>query len=75
MQISCYGPAVIDIFCSIQMLFDADLRQNHRDEMIRYYFSIFIDTLRNVKYTGKLPTLEDLYSDMFKCKEFGNLEL
>ncbi|XP_055854337.1 uncharacterized protein LOC129918046 [Episyrphus balteatus] len=70
MQISCYGPAVIDIFCSIQMLFDADLRQNHRDQMIRYYFSIFIDTLRNVKYTGKLPTLEDLYSDMIKCKEF-----
>ncbi|XP_055856551.1 uncharacterized protein LOC129919629 [Episyrphus balteatus] len=67
-QTCYYGPSATDIMYSTYMLMDGDTRWNRRDEMIYYYFQIFIDCLKKFDYKGEIPKMVDLQIDLIKCR-------
>ncbi|KAL5290652.1 hypothetical protein ACFFRR_010174 [Megaselia abdita] len=68
-QMCIWGPAVIDLTYMLYMMMDEE-RIPRRQEMIHYYFEIFSDTLKKLKYTGEFPKLADIYKDFITYRNF-----
>lgn len=68
----CYvGPIVTDVLFSIFMLMDENHRKHHKDELIYFYFSNFVEILQRIGYTGKLPKLVELHQMLLRHRHFG----
>lgn len=65
-QICYYGPAILDVLYGFYMLVNKDVRTNHHDELIYYYCSNFIDTLKKCNFQGKIPKISDFYIDILR---------
>lgn len=72
-QCCVLGPAAIDIIYMLYMFLNDDDRLNRRDEIINYYFSNLTKALEDIGFSGTLPTLNQLYEDLLKFKDFGML--
>lgn len=70
-QGSAWGPAVFDLTYMLYMLLDDESRLNRRNEIIHYYFTHLIESLKNLKFEGELPKLTELYKDFLTYKDFG----
>lgn len=70
-QISCWGSPAIDIIYSLYNTCSIETRDNHRDELIKFYHDEFTAALNKFGYLKKIPTLIDLHVEVLKC---GHLE-
>lgn len=70
-QISCWGSPAIDIIYSLYNTCSIETRDNHRDELIKFYHDEFTAALNKFGYLRKIPTLIDLHVEVLKC---GHLE-
>lgn len=70
-QISCWGSPAIDIIYSLYNTCSIETRDNHRDELIKFYHDEFTAALNKFGYLKKIPTLIDLHVEVLKC---GQLE-
>ncbi|XP_053693605.1 uncharacterized protein LOC128741668 [Sabethes cyaneus] len=70
-QISQWGSPAIDIIYSLYMLCSTETRENHRDEIIKFYYDEFAASLNKFGHLGKIPSLLDLHVEILKC---GHLE-
>ncbi|XP_062124123.1 uncharacterized protein LOC133837394 [Drosophila sulfurigaster albostrigata] len=67
-QMSNVGPMPNDIIYATYQMLSPDQRQNHLEELIRFYFSIFTDTLKKINYKGESPLLETFQQQYFRQK-------
>ncbi|XP_055915093.1 uncharacterized protein LOC129948211 [Eupeodes corollae] len=64
---ACYfGPAVMDIMYGMYMIIDDELRINHFDEIIHHYSSNFINTLKSMKFEGKIPQVFEFFTEILR---------
>lgn len=70
-QISTWGSPAVDIIYSLYNSVSIETRDNHRDELIKFYYDEFVKALKMFKYQGKVPSLIDLRVEITKC---GHLE-
>lgn len=70
-QISCWGSPALDIIYSLYNTCSVETRDNHRDELIKFYHDELTATLNKFGYLKKIPTLLDLHVEVVKC---GHLE-
>ncbi|XP_055605520.1 uncharacterized protein LOC129753699 [Uranotaenia lowii] len=70
-QVSIWGTPALDILYSMYNAVSSEVRDQHRDELISFYYEEFSSTLRKVGYLKKIPTLLDLHIEITKC---GHLE-
>ncbi|XP_055547038.1 uncharacterized protein LOC129731230 [Wyeomyia smithii] len=71
-QISVWGSPAIDIIYSLYVLCSTETRENHRGELIKFYYDEFVASLNKFGHLGKIPTLLDLNVEILKC---GHLEI
>ncbi|XP_037947043.1 uncharacterized protein LOC119678980 [Teleopsis dalmanni] len=69
-QVSYVGSLVNDIIYSYFLILNPEMRLNHFDEMLYYYFKNFTETLTNIGYNGAVPKLEEIRSQIMKHKKF-----
>ncbi|XP_037947051.1 uncharacterized protein LOC119678989 [Teleopsis dalmanni] len=65
-QLSVFGSVAIDLFFFFVAFFSPDMRLNKRDELFNYYFKNFRETLEQLNFNGKVPTLLDLHMELKK---------
>uniref|UniRef100_A0A182S5L0 CHK domain-containing protein n=1 Tax=Anopheles maculatus TaxID=74869 RepID=A0A182S5L0_9DIPT len=70
-QLSVWGTPAIDLIYAMYNTVSIDTRENHRDELINFYYQELIASLNKFGYLGKLPTLLEIHLEMLKC---GHLE-
>ncbi|XP_062551178.1 uncharacterized protein LOC134216255 [Armigeres subalbatus] len=66
-QMSFWGTPACDIIYSLYNTCSIETRDNHRDELIKFYHDEFTATLNNLGYLKKIPTLVDLHVEILKC--------
>ncbi|EDS35006.1 conserved hypothetical protein [Culex quinquefasciatus] len=70
-QISTWGSPAIDIIYSMYNSVSIETRDNHREELIKFYYNEFVNALKMFEFQGKIPSLIDLRIEITKC---GHLE-
>ncbi|XP_058822378.1 uncharacterized protein LOC131683969 [Topomyia yanbarensis] len=71
-QLSIWGTPAIDIIYSLYLMCSAETRNNHRDELIKFYYDEFVASLNKFGYLGKIPSLINLHVEILKN---GHLEV
>ncbi|KAL5284437.1 hypothetical protein ACFFRR_006625 [Megaselia abdita] len=69
-QLCIFAPAIIDLIYLIYMTLDSESRIHRRNEIIHYYYEVFLKTLEKLKFEGEIPKLTDIYKDMITFKDF-----
>lgn len=70
-QMSNVGPMQLDLIYSIYNMLSPEQRRNQRDELLFFYFSTFIDTLKKIKYDGVLPSLVEFRKQFYRHRYLG----
>ncbi|KAH8358858.1 hypothetical protein KR093_002907, partial [Drosophila rubida] len=65
-QISYVGSMTNDLLYSLYMFAGPEERRDRYDELIYYYFTHFISTLKTIGYQGKMPKLVELRKQLFE---------
>ncbi|XP_016952269.1 uncharacterized protein LOC108026081 [Drosophila biarmipes] len=69
-QFSNLVPITVDLTYSIYMLMEPEQRWEMGKDLINYYFSVLLDTLRKIGYRGDMPTQNDLWDQIHNNKYF-----
>ncbi|XP_034488272.1 uncharacterized protein LOC117792307 isoform X2 [Drosophila innubila] len=69
-QISNICPITVDLIYAIYMLMGPEDRKNNYKELIDYYFTSFVDTVKKIGFKGKLPSLAELWNQISKHKSY-----
>lgn len=59
-QLCFYGTPAIDLCYAKYLCTNSD----RREELISYYYEVFSDSLKKMKFKGKIPTFEDLQNEI-----------
>lgn len=70
-QLCIWAPAAIDLIYCIYMCLDSESRLQRRREIIHYYHTVLVQTLKSLKFEGEIPRLTDIYKDMITFKDLG----
>ncbi|XP_017007579.2 uncharacterized protein [Drosophila takahashii] len=63
-------PITIDLTYSIYMLMEPEQRWDMGKDLINYYFSVLLETLRKIGYKGDMPTETGLWDQIHNNKYF-----
>lgn len=63
-QLCNWASPAIDIIYALYMIANTETRQNHRDEIISYYYEQFVLTLKDIAMLSNIPTLLDLQAEL-----------
>lgn len=63
-QLCNWGSPAIDIIYALYLVASTEVRQNHRDEIISYYYDQFVLTLKDIALLTNIPTLLDLQVEL-----------
>lgn len=69
-QMCNYGPAILDVLKGIYMLADESVRTVCYDEMIYFYSSNFIETLKRLKFQGEIPKISDFFIEILRHRHW-----
>lgn len=72
---SFYGPLIIDVIYGLYMVLNADLRLNHRNEIVHYYAINFIEVLERYYFPKEKPKISDFFIEMLRHKHWELLLL
>uniref|UniRef100_A0A182R5T9 CHK domain-containing protein n=1 Tax=Anopheles funestus TaxID=62324 RepID=A0A182R5T9_ANOFN len=70
-QLSVWGTPAIDLIYAMYNSVSINTREQHRDELINFYYEELIECLKKFGYLRKFPTLLEINLEMLKC---GHLE-
>ncbi|XP_068158052.1 uncharacterized protein [Drosophila tropicalis] len=69
-QISNLCPLTVDVVYSIYMLMGPEQRANDWENLLNYYFSILLETLKKIGYEGDFPTSNGFWKQIYRSKYF-----
>uniref|UniRef100_A0A182TC40 CHK domain-containing protein n=1 Tax=Anopheles maculatus TaxID=74869 RepID=A0A182TC40_9DIPT len=70
-QLSYWSSPAMDLLYFIFTSVNGDFKLSQMDYMIQYYHENLIECLNFLEYSGKLPLLKDLHSDIIEHHLFG----
>ncbi|KAH8359984.1 hypothetical protein KR093_009931 [Drosophila rubida] len=65
-QYAAWGSPAIDLFYFLNSSLQFDFHVHHQQELIQYYFEIFSETLRKLRYKSPIPSLHKFHLDLKK---------
>lgn len=71
MQLCVWGHPAIDLHYFFNTSLKEELRLNNQQEFIKYYYDILAETLKALKFKGKLPTLFQFNLEIMSRKFLG----
>lgn len=63
-QLCNWGSPALDIMYALYMVANNETRENHREEIISYYYDQFVLTLKDIALLTNIPTLLDLQAEL-----------
>ncbi|XP_034488467.1 uncharacterized protein LOC117792425 [Drosophila innubila] len=69
-QMSHVCPISTDLLYSIYLLMDAEQRRHNYKELIKFYFSTFVEALEKIGFNGELPNCVDFWRQLHRHKIF-----
>ncbi|XP_017104273.2 uncharacterized protein [Drosophila bipectinata] len=69
-QISNLSPISTDLIYSIYMLMEPEQRREMGKELINYYFTVLLDTLKKIGYKDPMPTQAKLWEQLHRNKYY-----
>ncbi|EDW84840.1 uncharacterized protein Dwil_GK12931 [Drosophila willistoni] len=69
-QICNLCPITVDIVYSIYMLMGPEERNKEWENILNYYFSTLLETLKKIGYKGDFPTLKEFWKQIHRSKYF-----
>lgn len=63
-QLCNWGSPALDILYALYMVASIETRENHREEIISYYYDQFVATLKDIALLTNIPTLLDLQAEL-----------
>ncbi|KAH8382991.1 hypothetical protein KR009_006147 [Drosophila setifemur] len=69
-QISHLCPISVDLTYSIYMLMESEQRREMGKDLINYYFTVLVATLRKIGYKGEMPTQAKLWEEIHRNKYY-----
>lgn len=63
-QLCNWASPALDIIYALYMVASTETRQNHREEIISYYYEQFVLTLKDIALLTNIPTLLDLQAEL-----------
>lgn len=70
-QICNICPITIDLIYATYMLLSPENRQHNLEELIEFYFSTFVQTLKQIGYKGELPNFAEFQRQMTRHNFYG----
>jgi len=74
-QLSNLCPITVDLTYSIYMLMEPEQRRDMGKDLINYYFTVLVATLKSIGYKGDMPTQAKLWEQIHRNKYYGELVL
>jgi len=74
-QLSNLCPITVDLTYSIYMLMEPEQRRDMGKDLINYYFTVLVATLKGIGYKGDMPTQAKLWEQIHRNKYYGELVL
>lgn len=65
-QLAYFGSPGVDLNYFLNGSVQDDIREKHWLELIRYYHTILTETLRKLRYTGNIPSLQDIHVEIIR---------
>ncbi|XP_034131569.1 uncharacterized protein LOC117585914 [Drosophila guanche] len=69
-QMCNISPLTVDLIYSVYMLLEPQQRRDHWEDLLKYYFSVLVGTLKKVGYKGEMPTEAGLWKRFHQRKNF-----
>ncbi|KAH8267226.1 hypothetical protein KR026_008605 [Drosophila bipectinata] len=69
-QVSNLCPSSVDLIYSIYMLLEPEQRCELGKDVINFYFSVLVDTLKKIGYKGQVPTQDGLWQGIHRHKYY-----
>lgn len=63
-QVCNWGSPAIDLVYFLYLVIHRDVLNNHRDQILSEYHQHFLDCLKQMKFEGSIPTLQDLQAEL-----------
>lgn len=70
-QYTAWGSPALDLFYFLNTSLEFDLHKSHQEELIAYYFGIFSETLKKLKYQAPVPSLHRFHQQLLQKKFYG----
>lgn len=70
-QYAAWGSPAIDLFYFLNSSLQLDFHLHHQEELIEYYFKIFSDTLRKLRYKSHIPSLHNFHLQLKEKSFYG----
>lgn len=65
------APMAVDLIYSIYMLMGPQQRAGELESLLKYYFTVLLETLRKIGYQGKMPTPLGFWANLKRHKYYG----
>ncbi|KAH8362946.1 hypothetical protein KR084_003606, partial [Drosophila pseudotakahashii] len=69
------APMAVDLMYSIYMLMGAEQRSGELENLLNYYFSVLLETLKKIGYQGAMPTRLGFWAEMKRHRYYEFLLL
>lgn len=73
-QFPVFTTPAVDVYYLINLMTNPEIRAKHRDEIYRFYFTEFTNTLKKIGYRGKVPTMVDFRIEMLQWSAIDLLQ-
>lgn len=70
-QFSCWASPTIDLHYYFNTSMTNDLRLNHQEELVQYYYRHLVRTLRDLQFSGRIPSLREFYMEFIENSIYG----
>ncbi|XP_055382835.1 uncharacterized protein LOC129612988 [Condylostylus longicornis] len=70
-QFSCFSPNVIDLQYFFNIALTEDVKRANQEDLLKYYYEIFSESLKKLKFRGKIPALNEFYINFLKRDFYG----
>uniref|UniRef100_A0A1Y9IVM7 CHK domain-containing protein n=1 Tax=Anopheles minimus TaxID=112268 RepID=A0A1Y9IVM7_9DIPT len=71
-QVSCWTSPAIDLYYLLDLIPTQEVKDNHRAEVIYFYYQQYTDLLKRLGFKGTIPSLLDLQLELLR---YAGLEL
>lgn len=72
-QFSCWSSPAVDLHYLFNTSVQEHVRLYHQDELVQCYYNILADTLKQLRYAGKIPTLHEFQIQVQSKSFLGKL--
>lgn len=72
-QVSYWGGPAGDLYYFLLTSVHDDIKIEHYDELIEYYHTELVESLKKLSFDGYIPTFEEINADLVDKKQYGNI--